>query len=371
MADPTGKRDDTDDEDVTDDDVRRARVGAQLLHRPARPGHAAGVVAALLAVQAQDTGAAPLALRARSPRLTAAAVRTAREDRSVVRVWGPRGTLHLIANDDLDWLVPLLAPARPTGTLRRLAQEGVTGQPDDLVRVTERALRGAGPLTKPELGERLARLGCRAQGQGIVHLASLAAIHGRLVLGPDRGGKPTYVYAEEWLGRPLRPERDRDRALTELARRYLRAHAPAAPEDLAAWSGLPLRDATAAWALVGGELTDVHHRGRPLWRLKKGGARPRIVPVALVPAFDEYLLGWRDRALSVPPVHARRVGPGGGIIHPAVVADGRVVGTWRRTGRRGPEVTLFQDGAASAPPPDLEAALDDELADVVRFTADG
>jgi len=358
--------------ELTDDDVRRARLSAQRLHRPDRPSTVAGVVAALLAVQAQDIAAAPLALRARSRRLTASDVASAREDRSIVRAWGPRGTLHLIANSDVDWLVPLVN-AGTAGSLRRLAQEGVVGEPDELVRVTERSLRGAGPLTKPELADALAKLGREARGQGIVHLAGLAAARGLVVLGPDRAGKPTYVHAEDWLGRRLRPERDRARALAELARRYLRAHGPAAPADLATWSGLPQRDATTAWSAIAPELTEIRHQGRPLWMLKKGAPKPTAVAVALLPAFDEYLLGWHDRGLVVPAEHAKKVQPGGGIIHPVVVAEGVVVGTWRVTrqpGRDAAATTFFEPTAGLDPSARLdEAALQAEAADVARFSS--
>ena len=351
--------------ELTDDDMRRARVGAQLLHRPGRPSTVASLVAALLAVQAQDIVAAPLALRARSRRLTASDVASAREDRSIVRAWGPRGTLHLIANSDVDWLVPLVNSGT-AGSLRRLAQEGVVGEPDALVRVTERALSGAGPLTKPELAQRLAKLGCEARGQGIVHLAGLAAARGLVVLGPDRAGKPTYVHAEDWLGRRPRPEPDRTRALAELARRYLKAHGPAEPTDLAAWSGLSQRDATAAFTGIGTELTEVRHNSHPLWMLKRGAPRPALVSVALLPAFDEYLLGWRDRSLVVPAEHAKRVQPGGGIIHPVVVADGVVVGTWRSARQPGKDavVATFFDGARFD-----ATTLRTEADDVARFSA--
>jgi hypothetical protein len=153
--------------------------------------------------------------------------------------------------------------------------------------------------------------------------------------------------------------------LAELARRYLRVHGPAGPADLAAWSGLPQRDATEAFTGISDELTEVCHRGHPLWRLKRGTPRPATVPVALLPAFDEYLLGWRDRALVVPAEHAKRVQPGGGIIHPVIVADGLVVGTWRATRTPDAVATTLFDPAARFD----EAALRAEEADVARFTA--
>jgi len=348
---------------LSDDDVRRARVAAQLLHRPGRPRPAvADLVARLLAVQAQDIAAAPLALRARGRGLTAADVTAAREDRSVVRAWGPRGTLHLIAADDLAWLTAVVGPSGTNGAMRRLKQEGVAGTPSELVRIAERALAGQGPLTKGQLGDRLAALGCPAKGQGIVYMAFLAAAGGTVVLGPDRANKPTYVSVADWLGRELRPEADRDKALSELARRYLRAHAPAGPEDLAAWAGLPLRDARPAWAAIADELTEINHDGRPLWRPRRGAPKPAQVAVALLPAFDEYLLGWRDRTLILEDAHSRKIFPGGGILHPSVMAGGRLVGRWRlnREGAVGVDIFDAADAVDAA-------ALRAEEEDIARF----
>jgi hypothetical protein len=132
--------------------------------------------------------------------------------------------------------------------------------------------------------------------------------------------------------------------VTELARRYARAFAPAEPEDFASWSGLPLRDARAAWTSV--------------------ESPPHLPPpcstdVRVLPAFDTYLLGYRSRDFMVPPAHARRVWPGGGIVRPTILANGRAVGTWRRNGGR-VEIEPFEDAAPAA---------EDELADVGRFLA--
>ncbi|MFI6787308.1 winged helix DNA-binding domain-containing protein [Nonomuraea sp. NPDC050383] len=309
---------------------------AQLLHRP--PGLGAGdVVRRLPAVQAQDVTSAYLAFRARSATLRVADVEAAWQAGEIVRTWGPRGTLHFVHAEDLPWLHALTR--RDTGTLRRLRQEGVTG--DDLLPLIVRALAGQGPLTKAELEERLAG---RARGQGVVHLVALAAFHGLAVLAPPRGGKPTYVHAGDWLGAPVRPEPDRERALAELARRYRRAHRPSEPEDLAAWSGLALGEARTAWRLSAAP--------------EAGPAATEAAPVRLVPAFDEFLLGWRSRDPVVPAAHAREVFPGGGILRPVVLAGGVAVGVWER---RGAQATVRPFG--SLPP----EALAEEIADVRRF----
>ena len=341
---------------LSDRQLRRARASAHWLTGRVRRG-APDVVRHLLAVQAQDIGSAPLGLRARATGLTAADVAAARHDRSVVRAWGPRGTLHLIAREDLGWLTSLVRRTSVTHVMTRLRQEGITGEVADLLSATEVALAGQGPLTKAQVGTRLARRGVDAHGQAIVYLAFLACLHGRAVLGPDAGNKPTYVHAADWLGDVIRPERDADRALAELARRYLVARGPAGPEDLAAWTKLPLRDARSAFRLAADDLREVETSTGPMWCLRRP-APGRAAPLRLLPAFDEYLLSWRDRGLVLPERYAKRVCPGGGVIRPVVVVDGTVVGTWRQgTGA----VELFGDAPAGA--------LRRETADAARFLA--
>lgn len=311
-------------------------VEAQLLHRP--PGLAAGeIVRRLAAMQAQDVPAALLAFRARSATLTPADVESALRSREIIRTWGPRGTLHFIHADDLPWIHPLTSRT-PANTLRRLAEEGITAA-DPLALIT-RALEGQGPLTKADLEERLSG---QARGQGIVHLVALAAHHGLAVLGPLRAGKPTYVHTEDWLGAPITPEPDRDRALGELATRYRRAHHPSTPEDLATWSGLPLGESRTAWRLSAA-VPPPQEEEKPL--------------VRLAPAFDEYLMGWRSRDPILAAEHTSKVFPGGGVLRPVVLVNGLIRGVW---GRKGAQVDVRPFDALP------QGLLDDEIADVRRF----
>jgi Winged helix DNA-binding domain len=343
--------------------VRRGRAAAQLLHRRRAVG-VAEVVAQLVAVQAQDLGAARLALRARASGLSAADVDAAlTEDRSVVVAWLMRGTLHLVGRDDYPWLLALTAPTRFATSRRRLGQEGVA--PDDAeraVKIVERALADAGPLTRPELAERIGAEGVRTEGQATPHLLALAALRGIAVLGPVReDGSHAFALTRDWLGAapPLSLEGpDRDAALAELARRYLAGHGPGAPADLAAWSGLPLRDARAGLGAIASELAQ---RDDDLVDLAARDRPPDAIPSRLLPAFDPYLLGWKDRSFAVASAHATRVHPGGGMLRATATVDGLAVGTWKAPGGR-VELELFAGVAPAA-----QAALRDDAADVERF----
>ena len=315
---------------MTPAELRRRRAAAQLLGRHERT-EPAGAVAHLLAVQAQDLRAARLALRARGAASTPGDVDAALgADGSLVVAWLMRGTLHLVAREDHAWLLALTAGQNAATIRRRLGQLGVSdADAARAVAVVERALAEEGPLPRPQLAERLRAAGLPAEGQAVPHLLALAAGRATIVLGPVQDGGHAFALARDWLGR-ARPSLDRDVALAELARRYLRGHGPAGAADLAAWSGLGLRDARAGLAAISGELeqtgdlVDLAGRSRPPRR-----ARPRLLG-----AFDPYLLGWKDRSFAVDPAHARRVHPGGGIVRATAIADGRAVATWTmRSGR--------------------------------------
>jgi hypothetical protein len=333
--------------------LRRARAAAQLLHRPRAAG-VAEVVLRLLAVQAQDLRAARLALRARTTGLTAADVDAAlTEERSVVVAWLGRGTLHLVGRDDYPWLLGLTAPTRLTASRRRLGQDGVSPrQAERAMEIIKRALAEEGPLTRPELAERLAARRIRTEGQATPHLLGLAGLRGIVVLGPVcDDGAHAFALTRDWLGAapdPALAGAEREAALAELARRYLVAHRPATAADLAAWIGLPLRDARAGLAAIAAD---------PAPR----EAAPAAIPARLLPAFDPYLLGWKDRGFAVSARHAKRVYPGGGMLRATATVDGRAVGTWSAAGGE-VELELFARVDAAA-----KQALRDDGQDVARF----
>jgi hypothetical protein len=307
--------------------LRRMRVAAQLLHRPVGAS-TTDVVRHLVGIQAQAPLAAELGIRARSRRSTLAEVeRTRVEERSVVRTWAMRGTIHLVSAEDVGWLVPItMEPARPTSQ-RRLAEEGLSAaQAKRALRLIEDMLGEEGPLTRPEIAERLRRRRIVARGQAMAHLTWLAASSGTVCFGPTRSGRPTFVLVRDWIGRPR--GMDRGRALGELAARYLASHGPSLPEDLAAWSGLRAADARRAWGLVADRLTEVKAVGVTRWGLRGRRVQAPAGTVRLLPMFDEYLLGWRSRDLVLAQRHRQRVVPGGGMIRQAVLADGVVRGTW-------------------------------------------
>lgn len=370
------------------------RSASQMLDRRIVGGPEAAV-RALLAVQAQDRTAWRLALRARVAGTTAADINLAlTEKRTLLVAWLNRGTLHLVCAEDYPWLRALSAPTVATANARRLAQEGLS--PDDVERgvaTIERALEADGPLVRSRIRDRLAEQGIRTEGQALVHLLFAVVTRGIAVQGPMIGAEHAFVHAREWLGTAASPfsADDRDRALSELARRYLAGHGPATDADLAKWAGLPLRDARAGLRMIGAELVemagglvDVAARGqaagssaaeRPSaaeWSTAgrgpaaQGFRQSTQLPPRLLPSWDPSLVGWTSRGPILPRGDEPCViPPGGGLFRPFATVDGVAAATWgvRRSGDR-LEVRIepFRPLA-----PEAIEALQAEAHDVARF----
>ena len=315
------------------------RLAAQRIApgEPATPGQ---VVRSMLAMQGQDFPGARWSIGLRGHGLTDHEVGAAFDARDIVRSWPMRGTLHVVAAEDIGWMLALMAPRVIAATATRRAQLGITE--DDLQRTRDAvvaALEGGRALEREALLSAISAGGTVIDGQRGYHLLGHLAQTGVIVLGPISGRQQAYVLLAAWVRDPRRLERDE--ALGELAGRYFRSHGPATERDLARWSGLPLGDVRRGLAICGVRLA----------RLELGGTTYHLAPevldsipaaptaraapeVRVLPGFDEYLLGYGDRSAAVAPEHAQAVVPGNnGMFLPTIVIDGEVVGTWRRTAR--------------------------------------
>jgi hypothetical protein len=299
----------------------RERLTAQLLTGPPAKTPEA-VVKRLLAVQGQDPRGARLAVRVRSEGLHASDVDRALNDRTLLITWLNRGTLHLVRSEDYPWLHALTAPRLLTANARRLAQEGVSPDAAERgVKVIARSLAKEGPLTRIQLRERIAAAGVRTEGQALVHVLLLASLRGLTVRGPMAGREQAYVLVTDWMARP-KPV-DLNRALKELACRYLEGHGPASDRDLARWAGVPLRDARAGLRAIAPRLVEredglVDLAGRP------GAAE--LPPPRLLGAYDPVLLGWVSRE-QVLGGHSSIVTVNG-LFRPFALVRGRAAGIW-------------------------------------------
>ncbi len=317
---------------MTGAEITSGRLHHQLL-AGAAPSSPGDVVRSLLAMQGQDYLASLWAVAVRTPAATERDVEDAFLRRELVRTWPMRGTLHVVAAEDARWMTELLAPKVIRGQARRYRELGLDEEVLARCRAAlEGALEGDRRLTRPAANTLLDGIGVPA-GQARNHVFGYLAMRCVLVGAAREGKQPTFALLDEWA--PSARSLPREESLAELARRYFESHGPATERDLMWWSGLTLTEVRAAVALVAAELETTTIAGVTYW-----SGPGEVAPVArtalhLLPSFDEYLLGYRDRSAALDPAHATGVNPGGnGVFNPLVVIGGRVRGTWKRTIRK-------------------------------------
>ena len=283
-------------------------------------------------MQAQDFPGVKWSVGLRAPQTSEGAVEAAFDAGDIVRSWPMRGTLHLVPTEDLGWMLELTAPRALRSAASRRAALGIDEADVERARaISVASLRGGRALTRHAILAAIAAGGVSTEGQRGYHLLWYLAQTGTLVLGAAQDRQQTFTLLDEWVRVPRRL--DRDEALGELAYRYYRSHGPATARDLARWSGLTMADVQRGLAVSGGLLTALDLDG-VRYHLAPETLAQAPVPtrVHLLPGFDEYLLGYGDRTAALASEHSAAVVPGGnGMFKATVVADGEVVGTWRRT----------------------------------------
>jgi hypothetical protein len=309
------------------------RLASQGISGARRPELAsvADVVRWMTAMQAQDFPGAKWAVGVRRPGTTDAEVEAALADRSILRSWPLRGTLHFVASEDLHWMLSLTRDRMVRRAASTLAAEDlsqlVLDRAADAVRSS---LAGARVMTRDEVYRLLAQSGVSELGQARYHALWYLCQTGVLCMGPPEGKSQTFVLLDEWVPNPKTLEHDE--ALGELALRYIRSHGPATDRDFSWWSSLTLTDARKGLAIVrdqveSREVESVEYLFSP--ELAEPSA---AAGVRLLPGFDEYLLGYTDRRVALATEHEPLVFPGrNGMFLSTIVSDGAVVGTWKRS----------------------------------------
>jgi hypothetical protein len=318
------------------------RVRRHRLDRRAPAGSLVAVTRELCGMHAQLAASAELALWARVEGLRRDEVREALEDeRSLVKTWAMRGTLHLLAAEDLPLYVAVLGPRWDDPGGAWLRGFGVTKeQYDAILESVPRAL-GARPLTREQLADKIAAFGGAGLREKFLSgwgaLLKPSARRGDLCFGPNRGRNVTFVRPDRWLRLRGLPRMDQEQARREVVRRFLAAYGPATAEDLGRWLGFRVGLKRMLQALED-ELVEVEVARRPASLLAadvdalKSGSAPRSV--RLLPAFDPYVVGSRPRELLVDAAHESKIFRPQAWFSPVVLVNGRAAGIWERE-RRG------------------------------------
>ncbi|UVJ38608.1 winged helix DNA-binding domain-containing protein [Arthrobacter sp. CJ23] len=326
---------------VTPQVIGRLRLASQGLQDGF--GSVAECVSKMGAMQAQDLASAFWAVGQRVPGSGLSDVLEALENGTVVRSWPMRGTLHLVPPGELRWILAITTERAMRSATARHRDLGIDAA--DIAICRELALghvAGTPGATREELFKVFEGAGQGTKAQRGIHLLWILCQHGWLVQGPPAGtagralGQQLFVAFDEWI--PESRTLDRDEGIAEFLLRYLRSHGPATERDFSWWSQIPLAEVRKALAAVSGQLVELVFRDTSYWLSPEAAAMlddgvPGSRTLLALPGFDEFLLGYQDRSLVLPPEHAQKVVPGGnGVFKRMIVSGGRVVGTWSREG---------------------------------------
>ena len=306
-------------------DILRQRLYRQQLidHDLSTP---AEVVRWLGAVQAQDYLNALWGVGMRLTDSSEAAVEQAIDNKSIVRTWPMRGTLHFVPAEEVRWMLKYLTPRvmkRVASIHRNAGLDAATFKKS--AKVFERVLRDGQQLTRSELYEALEKSKIDTGNVRGLHILGQLAQEGLVCFGPRRGKQPTITLLDEWL--PATKIPPLEEALARLARRYFQSHGPATVKDFAWWSGLNLTEATHALESIKADLVSAVSGDRVMWYAPEKIPAGKTVPkdAFLMSVYDEYGISYKDRSdLSGPKITVP-------VINTILVVTGKVVGTWKRT----------------------------------------
>jgi hypothetical protein len=332
---------------ATWDEVRARRLDRSFLAARASADRIVGVAHDLGGVHAQVQASAELQLGLRIDGIVRADVRGALwERRLLVKAWTLRGTLHLHPADELAlWHAARRAVAGAPGELADWRDPAGVLHPavgrDEMNAIRAAvwdALDGKCLLREELAGEVVKRVGQKHRER---LRSGFAFFLGELCQGPPRGAKVTFVRPDQWIEGWT--EVEEGPALTEVCRRYLRTYGPARPGDFREWFSAPAfkaRQASALFESLASELDEIDVEGHLAYVLAGDTVFPALESsVRLLPEYDVYVMGFRERDHLIPEVVKEQIaahgrghyeGPAGVRL---VLIDGVASGLWERKQR--------------------------------------
>lgn len=281
------------------------------------------------AMQAQDPAMCKWALGVRIPGLSDAAVEKLMDSGKILRTHVLRPTWHLVHPDDVSWMIDLTAP-----NIRRLMKtndrhlgldEKTYAKALDVIGV---AVNDHGPQTRKELMEILEFSGIDTSEYRSGHFLIAAELEKIIISGSRKGKEATYAAFKDRVKKEK--NLDREEALAELARRYFQSHGPSILEDFCWWSGLNKTDSRKGIGAIEKELESVEIEGRK-YLFSEGLSAINTKSAHLLPAFDEFFIGYKDRTAALEQMHHKKAMSVNGIFRPVMLLDGQGVGLWKRT----------------------------------------
>lgn len=283
------------------------------------------------AMQAQDYNQAKWAIGARLPHLTEEQIESAFNQGEIIRTHLMRPTWHFVSPDDIYWILELTAKQIRSTTKLRHRNLGLTeSELKKSKEVLVKSLEGNRVLTREELSDQLNRAGINTFEQRLPHILMDAEIEGLICSGGIQEKKQTYALLAERV--PVKQNLSKEEALALLAKKYFTSHGPATLPDFVWWSGLPVTETRKALEMNKATLISETIGTETYW-FADSTKLPSSPPdsVFLLPAFDEYLISYKNRSAAITADHHKKAISNNGIFWPVIVVNGQISGTWKRT----------------------------------------
>jgi hypothetical protein len=280
------------------------------------------------AIQAQDYTMAKYAIGVRLKSATDKIVEEAITKGEIIRTHVLRPTWHFVAAEDARWMLQLTAKnlnrALSSNNKRLELDERTFTKANSII---EKLLRDGKHLTRKEIMQALEKKGIKTDDLRAGHIMFRAETNLVVCNGIRRDKQFTYALFEERV--PPSKRLANEEAFTRLAQRYFSSHGPATVKDFSWWSGLSVKDATTGLELIKSKLTFEKYGDDVYWFSEQTGAEKNYNNITLLPAFDEFLISYKSRAISLNMEHAPKAFTGNGIFNPLIVQNAKVIGTWK------------------------------------------
>jgi Winged helix DNA-binding domain len=329
---------------TTSGEISNARLQSQKIEAT-EFNTAREIVSWMGAMQAQDYSMAKWAIGTRLSDPSDQRIESSIDKGEIIRIHVLRPTWHFISAEDVYWMLQLSIPKLRSATKSRHKQLGLTESVISKTEgILEKALSNGLNLTRDELADKFHKSGIQTDGNRLSHILFRAELDGIVCSGPTRNNKPSYSLLYERI--PRKKDLSRDEALAELAKRYFTSRCPATLEDFIWWSNLSVTDARKAIDFVKSDFfPETTDRGKYWLPYSFSGKKPHNTSVHLLPAFDEFLISYKNRSCSLSLINNKKTVSDNGIFHPFIVVNGQVTGLWKRTIKKNKviiETELFQ-----------------------------
>lgn len=283
------------------------------------------------AMQAQDYAMCKWAVGARLPNVTDREVQDAIDKGEIIRTHILRPTWHLVSADDIHWMLELTAPQ-----IKQFMKSNnkLLGLTDDIFKkshkLIEKSLSRGEHFTRDELTSMYEKAKIPTHDMRLSHLLVMAELEGIICSGCNKSNKQTYALLHQRVSKTK--SLAREEALEKLARRYFMSHGPATLTDFIWWSGLLVKDAKHALELIKDDFISEEVDGKTyLLHDSFLNIKHKKSSTFLLPAFDEFLISYKDRTASISTENMRKAFTNNGIFWPVIVVDGQAVGVWKRS----------------------------------------